>query len=110
MLRVSDQNEITNVLNCSKKNYFFSFAKGSNDAKTAIETAKIDIQKADEAVDFFNKVLDQTVPWHTFSDSLFEMDKFRSDYSAATAALILEIKRLLLDSMDTYFKATRSIY
>lgn len=70
----------------------------------------MDIQKADEAVDFFNKVLDQTVPWHTFSDSLFEMDKYRSDYSDQTAALILGIKRLLLDSMDTYFKATRSIY
>lgn len=70
----------------------------------------MDIQKADEAVDFFNKVLDQTVPWHTFSDSLYEMDKFRSDYSTKTAALILEIKRLLLYSMDTYFKATRSIY
>lgn len=70
----------------------------------------MDIQKADEAVDFFNKVLDQTVPWHTFSDSLYEMDKFRSDYASETAALILEIKRLLLDSMDTYFRATRSIY
>lgn len=82
----------------------------ANEAIAAVETAKIDIQKADEAVDFFNKVLDQTVPWHTFSDSLFEMDKYRSDYSAETAALILEIKRLLLDSMDKYFKATRSIY
>lgn len=95
--------------NCLKW-LFLLIPQGSNEAQVAIETAKIDIQKADEAVDFFNKVLDQTVPWHTFSDALYEMDKFRSDFSVETAALILEIKRVLLYSMDTYFKATRSIY
>lgn len=84
--------------------------KGANTAKIAIETAKMDIEKADEAVDFFNKMLDQTVPWQTFSDSLFEMDKYRTDYSIESAAVILQIKRLLLDAMDTYFMATQSIY
>lgn len=81
-----------------------------NEAEIALETAKLDIQKADEAMEYFHKVLDQSVPWQTFSDALFEMDKYRDDYSVETAALILEIKRLLLDSMDKYFKATRSIY
>lgn len=99
------------MINFLKNDVFFHSQKGdANEAIAAIETAKMDILKADEAVDFFNKVLDQTVPWHTFSDSLFEMDKYRSDYSVETAALILEIKRLVLDSMDKYFMATRNIY
>lgn len=90
--------------------FLFIFQVDANEAKIAIETAKIDIKRADEAVDFFNKMLDQTVPWQTFSDSLFEMDKYRTDFSVATAALILQIKRLLLNAMDAYFVATRNIY
>lgn len=86
------------------------FPKGTRDAETAIKMAKRDLEKADEALDLLEKVLEQTVPWHLFSDALFEMDKHRSEYSAATAALILEIKRHLLDSMDNNFRATRSVY
>lgn len=101
--------EFTNLI-IESSVFLFPYPKAINDAKIALETAKLGMQKADEAMDFFHKVLDQTVPWHTFSDALFEMDKFRHDYSTDTAALILEIKRLLLDVMDKYFKATRSIH
>lgn len=80
------------------------------EAKLAIETAQEAIKTVDSALDLYNKVLDQVIPWKVFREALEDLEKFRKDYSAESATLLGEIKTALLNAMDAYFWASQSIY
>ena len=75
-----------------------------------VETAKTVIDTADKALDLYNKVLDQIIPWNTFNDTVKELSRFKEDYSQAASTLVGEIKTLLMNSQDKYFEATQVVY
>lgn len=75
-----------------------------------IETAREGIAVAGEALDLYNRVLDQVVPWQSFEETLAELDHFRSDYSKESGDLLGQIKTCLMDGMDAYFRSTQSVY
>lgn len=61
-------------------------------------------------MDLYNKILDKIVPWAELNQTITKLDKYRSDYSKEAAALIGEVKTLMMDGMDAYFRATQSVY
>lgn len=78
--------------------------------KAGIEIAKEGIDAVDKALDLYNKVFDQIVPWKTLNETIEKLDKFRQDYSQEAANLIGNTKTLMMDGMDAYFRATQSVY
>lgn len=75
-----------------------------------METAKKAIAASNEAMDLFNKVLDQKVPWHAFEATLDELDRFRNDYSTKAAALVAEVKTKMSQGMTAYYEASKHVY
>lgn len=61
-------------------------------------------------MDLYNKHIDRVIPWKEFKETLDELDKFRGNYSIESAALIGDIKTLMMDGMDSYFSASQSVY
>lgn len=80
------------------------------EAKFVIETAKEGIETADKALDLYNRVIDRVIPWKEFNETLVELDRFRKDYSTESAALIGQIKTLMLNGIDAYHAASQSVY
>lgn len=76
----------------------------------AIEITKEGIETIDKALELYNKILDQIVPWKTYEETVKELDRFRDDYSNESAKLVGEVKTLIKDAQDNYFSATQSIY
>lgn len=86
------------------------FTKVAAEARFVIETAKEGIETADKALALYNKIIDRVIPWKEFNETLVELDRFRKDYSTESAALIGEIKTLMLNGMDAYFAACQAVY
>ncbi|CAM3870595.1 hemolysin E [Rahnella bruchi] len=78
-------------------------------AKT-VQVIKDSIDAADKALDLYNKVLDQVIPWNTFQKTVEELSRFKDDYSQKSSVLVGEVKTLLMTSQDKYFTATQSVY
>ncbi|MBP8813134.1 MAG: hemolysin E [Laribacter sp.] len=74
------------------------------------ETAKTAIETADKALDLYNKVLDQLIPWKTFEETIKELTRYKDEYSQKSSTLVGEVKTLLLDCQDKYFESTQSVY
>lgn len=68
------------------------------------------INAADKALDLYDSVMDQIIPWKEFNETLVELDKFRKDYSIESASLIGEIKTFVMAGMDAYFFASLDVY
>ncbi|HEI0091691.1 TPA: hemolysin HlyE, partial [Escherichia coli] len=79
-------------------------------ADQTVETVKTAIDTADKALDLYNKVLDQVIPWNTFNDTVKELSRFKEEYSQSASTLVGEIKSLLMNSQDRYFEATQVVY
>lgn len=75
-----------------------------------LNVVKDSMEAADKALELYDKVLDKTIPWKEFENTIKELDKYREDYSKEAGQLIGKIKTLLLNGMDTYFLSTQSIY
>lgn len=75
-----------------------------------VETVKTAIETADKALELYNKVLDQVIPWNTFNDTVKELNRFKEEYSQSASTLVGEIKTLLMNSQDKYFEATQVVY
>lgn len=78
--------------------------------KEAITVVKDALETGDKALELYNKVLDQIVPWKTFEDTITDLAKYQKDYSTATGALVGEVKTLLLTANDKYLAATQSVF
>lgn len=73
-------------------------------ADKTVEVVKNAIETADGALDLYNKYLDQVIPWQTFDETIKELSRFKQEYSQAASVLVGDIKTLLMDSQDKYFK------
>lgn len=78
--------------------------------KEGIDVAKAAIEAANAGLDLYDKVLDRVIPWKKFENITAELDKYRDDYSQESADLIGLVKQHMMDSQDSYFMATQSIY
>lgn len=75
-----------------------------------IETIKEGIDTADKMMELYNKHIDRIIPWKEFKETLDELNKFRGNYSVESAALIGDIKTLMMDGMDSYFSASQNVF
>lgn len=75
-----------------------------------METVIEGIEVAEEALVFYDKLVEQIIPWKDFNNTLVELDRFHQDYSTESALLISEIKTFMLDGMDAYFAASQDVY
>lgn len=80
------------------------------EARVVIEVVKEGIATADKALTMYDKVIDRVVPWKTFNETLVELDQFRKDYSIESAALIGEVKTLMMNGIDAYHAASQNVY
>lgn len=78
--------------------------------KEVIGITKEGIETINAALDLYNRVLDQIVPWQTYEEAVKELDRYRQDYSNESAKLVGEVKTLMKDAQDNYFSATQMIY
>ncbi|EBD5339386.1 hemolysin E, partial [Salmonella enterica] len=46
-------------------------------AEQTVEVVKSAIETADGALDFYNKYLDQVIPWKTFDETIKELSRFK---------------------------------
>lgn len=76
----------------------------------AVQIVKDCIDTADSALNLYNRVLDQIIPWKTFEETIKEVDRFKDDYSQEAGQLVGEVKKLLLDAQDSYFESTQKVY
>lgn len=75
-----------------------------------IEVVKQGIETADKALTMYDKIIDRVIPWRSFNETLVELDKFRKDYSVESAALIGDIKTLMMNGIDAYHAASQNVY
>lgn len=75
-----------------------------------IKTAKDAIDTASGALDLYNKVLDQTVPWNGIKDQITKLDTDVTACSRENANHIGSVKTQLLNVIDEYDSATQAIY
>ncbi|KAJ6624466.1 putative hemolysin E-like protein [Pseudolycoriella hygida] len=61
-----------------------------------IEITNEGIETISKALDLYNKVLDQIVPWKTYEKTVKELDRFRSDYSKLVGSLLVKMPKQLL--------------
>lgn len=73
------------------------------------ETTKAALKITDEALELYSKVLDSIVPWKAFNKTLVELDKYTDYYSQQSALLIGDIKVLMKNGIDAYYRATQLI-
>lgn len=59
------------------------------------------------ALGFYNRELDQVVPWKMYEGTVKELD--RDEYSNESAQLVGEVKTLMKDVQDNYFSSTQSV-
>ncbi|KAJ6639526.1 Hemolysin E [Pseudolycoriella hygida] len=78
--------------------------------KGAIEITIEGIEALNKALDLYNKVLDQIIPWKTYEETIKELDRYRADYSNESAQLVGEVKTLIYNAEDNYFSASQYIY
>lgn len=88
----------------------YSLLEDTEGARIAMETVIEGIEVAEEALLFYDKLVEQVIPWKSFNSTLFELDRFQKDYSTESALLISEIKTIMMDGMDQYFAASQDVY
>lgn len=69
------------------------------------------IEAVSEALDTYNRDVEQAIPWEKLKEIAFKLGQFESKlFSKESTDWILNIKTELLSALDTYDTATLSIY
>ena len=79
-------------------------------AQAVVDIVQSGLEASDQALDLYNKVLDQVIPWATFEQTIKELTRYEKDYSDESGQIVGKVKTLLLNSQDQYLKATQSVY
>lgn len=74
------------------------------------EIANEALTTTDEVLGMYIEVLDRAVPWKAFEQTLAELDKYKSVYSEQSVSLIDDIKLLMKNAIDAYYKASELIF
>lgn len=82
----------------------------ASEVKAVVEITKESIETIKSALELYNKVLDQIIPWKTYEETCKELDRYREDYSNESAELVGQVKTLIKNAEDNYFISTQSIY
>lgn len=92
------------------KNCTHLFLLDTVGAKLTIETAKQAIDTANDGLNLYNKVLDQSVPTKSFKESIEKLHSLHDEYSRESAELVSNIKTKLVGVIDEYDSAIQGIY
>jgi hemolysin E len=76
----------------------------------AVGVVDTSINAASNALDLYNKVLDQVIPWATFEETVETLRKYQTDYSTTAGQIVGETTTLIMNSQDAYIDATRLVY
>lgn len=76
----------------------------------AVSVFKDAIEAGDKALNLYDKAIDHVIPWDSYESTMKNLKTFEQDYSDKSAELVGNVKTLLMNAQDEYFKATQSIY
>ena len=79
-------------------------------AKEVVDIAEKAIKAGSNAIDMYNKMVDQVIPWATFDGIISDLKGNKDQYSAAAAVIVGEVQTLLMDSKDSYDSSTGAVY
>jgi len=82
----------------------------SASAVAVVDTADKAIKAADQALDLYNKMVDQVIPWNEFKSTMEALEANQKQYSNQAAVIVGEVQTLLLNSNDAYDSSTQSVY
>lgn len=81
-----------------------------SEAEKVVKIAQDGLDASYRALDLYNQVIDNVIPWKTFEDTIHELTKHEKDYSNQSGVIVGNVKTLLLNSQDEYLKATHSVF
>jgi len=79
-------------------------------AKEVVDIAEKANKAVSNAIDVYNKMVDQVIPWATFDGIISNLKGNKDQYSAAAAVIVGEVQKLLMDSKDNYDSSTGAVY
>ena len=72
------------------------------EAAEVVDTAKNGVDAANEALDLYNKSVNQLIPWDTFMQAMKDLRDNEKQYSDVAAVIVGKVQTLLLNSSDEY--------
>ena len=72
------------------------------EAAEVVDTAKNGVDAANEALDLYNKSVNQLIPWDTFMQAMKDLRDNEKQYSDLAAVIVGKVQTLLLNSSDEY--------
>lgn len=82
----------------------------ASDAKLVLTTINEAVNATNEALNVYDKLIENVIPWDRFKVNLDEMEKLSDDVSTETGLFFGQIKTDMLDGFDGYFHASSKIY
>jgi len=79
-------------------------------AKEFVDIADKGIKAGSNAIDLYNKMVDQAIPWKTFDKYINDLKANKEQYSSDAAKIVGEVQVLLMNSKDSYDSSTMSVY
>jgi hemolysin E len=75
-----------------------------------VSLIKDGIDTANQALDLYNRAIDQLIPWKTYEETIKEIDRYKDEYSKSASEMVGNVKTLLMDAQDRYYSSTQEIY
>lgn len=82
----------------------------ATDPSDLAKTAKDGIEAADKALDLYNKILDQVIPWNLFDETIKKLHLAVDHLSDESGNLLAEVKTQLMNGMDQYHSSTQKVF
>jgi len=81
-------------------------------AKEVIVIAEKAIKAGTNAIDLYNKMVDQVIPWKLLrvTKIISDLKANKEQYSTDAAAIVEEVQTLLMNSKDSYASSTGTVY
>jgi len=74
-----------------------------------ISIANDGLDAVEKALDLYNKMIEQVIPWETFENTIHDLQASQAQYSTAAAVLVGEVETHLLDSRDNYKSSVQEV-
>jgi len=80
------------------------------EAAAIVDTADKGVKAANGALDLYNKMINQVIPWDEFKEAMEALKANQKQYSDEAAKQVGSIQTLLLNSNDNYDSSVQSVY